>query len=190
LSWTLDGSTSFLSLITTKQTDIAEVQTFERFGASVDQNGTATLAIDLASISTNVDLRDQRLRDILFEVASFPEATVTFTVDMSSVDGMEIGCSGELPVSATLSLHGASKTIDTSLWVSRLSPTEIVVQTKKPIVLNALDYNLGAGLDALIGLAGLDSISTAVPVEFMLTFESAGAAAGEPNQDVQVTAAQ
>jgi hypothetical protein len=179
LRWTLDGKSSFLSLITTKQTDIAEVHTFERFSGSVDQNGTAMLAIDVASIATNVDLRDQRLREILFEAASFPEASASFTLDMASVDAMAVGTSGELPVSASFSFHGTSKMLETSLWVSRLSASEVVVQTKKPIVLNALDYNLGAGLETLIGLAGIDSISTAVPVEFMLTFHTADVATAE-----------
>jgi polyisoprenoid-binding protein YceI len=173
LRWTLDGKSSFLSLITTKQTNVAEVHTFERFAASVDENGTATLLIDLASISTNVDLRDQRVRDFLFEVASFPEATVSFTVDVASVEGLAVGSSGELPVSASLTLHGATKMVDTSLWLTRLSDSDIVVQTKKPIVLNALDFNLGAGIETLIGLAGLESISAAVPVEFMLTLKTA-----------------
>lgn len=173
LRWTLDGKSSFLSLITTKQTNIAEVHTFERFAASVDENGTATLLIDLASISTNVDLRDQRVRDFLFEVASFPEATVSFTVDVASVEGVAVGSSGELPVSASLTLHGTTKMVDTSLWLTRLTESDIVVQTKKPIVLNALDFNLGAGIETLIGLAGLESISAAVPVEFMLTLKTA-----------------
>ena len=42
--------------------------------------------------------------------------------------------------------------------------------TSEPIIVNAADFELGAGIAKLQELAGLDSISTAVPVSARLVF--------------------
>lgn len=169
--WTLDPDASFLSIITTKQTDIAEVHTFERYDVSFDDAGTATLSIDLSSVATNVELRDERLRNHLFEVGLYPAATAMFPVDTQALEALTMGQSVDLPVNVTLTLHGVSKPIDTSIWVTRVSDSRFTVATTKPLVINAMDYNMGTGIQTLLELTGLQSISAAVPVEFLFTFD-------------------
>jgi polyisoprenoid-binding protein YceI len=172
IAWRLLPSQSYLSLISIKQTDIAEVHTFNRFDAYIDQAGVAAVAIDLASIATNSDLRDQRLRDHLFEVGSFPQASVKLQLDLSTLDAIQVGEMVTRNVSATLDLHGVTQELTADLTVVRISMSQINVQTKKPIVLNAANFNMSAGLKTLIELANLAAISTAVPVEFMMSFQS------------------
>ena len=46
----------------------------------------------------------------------------------------------------------------------------LTVATSEPIIVNAADFELGAGIAKLQELAGLDSISTAVPVSARLVF--------------------
>jgi polyisoprenoid-binding protein YceI len=172
IAWQLLPSQSYLSLISIKQTDIAEVHTFNRFNATIDQAGVAAVAIDLASIATNSDLRDQRLRDHLFEVGSFPQASVKLQLDLLTLDAIQVGEMVTRTVSATLDLHGVTQEVTADVTVVRISATQINVQTKKPIVLNAADFNMSTGLKTLIELANLAAISTAVPVEFMMSFHS------------------
>jgi hypothetical protein len=157
-------------LISIKQTDIAEVHTFENFRASIDDSGGANMQVDLASIATNVELRDERLREFLFDTTNFPMASAALQLDMLSVDTIAVGSSAEVPVSASFDLHGETRMLDATLLVTRLSETTIQVKTTQPIVLDASDYGLELGIQKLLELAGLESISTAVPVEFMFTF--------------------
>jgi polyisoprenoid-binding protein YceI len=172
IAWQLLPSQSYLSLISIKQTDIAEVHTFNRFNATIDQTGEAAVTIDLASIATNSDLRDQRLRDHLFEVGSFPQASVKLQLDLLTLDAIQVGEMVTRNVSATLDLHGVTQEVTADVTVVRISANQINVQTKKPIVLNAADFNMSTGLKTLIELANLVAISTAVPVEFMMSFHS------------------
>ena len=44
--------------------------------------------------------------------------------------------------------------------------------TAQPVLLRAADFDLVAGLEKLRGIAGLDSISTAVPVTVRLVWQS------------------
>jgi polyisoprenoid-binding protein YceI len=172
VAWQLSPADSYFSLITVKQTNIAEVHSFERFNAYVDETGVAAVAIDLSSIATNVDLRDSRVRGYLFEVGVFPEANVRLQLNMLEIDTIGIGEMQSRTVTASLDLHGVAKDITASVTVLRMSNSRITVQTKKPIILNAADFNMSAGIQALLELTGLVSISTAVPVEFMLSFDS------------------
>ncbi|OQX14641.1 MAG: hypothetical protein BWK73_09005 [Thiothrix lacustris] len=55
------------------------------------------------------------------------------------------------------------------------------VTTVAPIVLNAADFDLAAGLTALREIAGLTSISNAVPVTFFLSFVKRAEANVPPN---------
>lgn len=173
-AWILDGESSYLSLISVKQTDIAEVHTFDSFSGVIDQYGQANLTVELSSIDTNVELRDQRLRDHLFDVVSFPTANARLNLDMATIDGIGVGSSAEVPVSTSFSLRGKTKTLEVVLVVMRLSEEHLMVKTTRPIVLDTKDYGLQPGVQKLLELTGLQSISSAVPVEFMFDFKRVG----------------
>ncbi|WP_308873603.1 hypothetical protein [Thiothrix subterranea] len=55
------------------------------------------------------------------------------------------------------------------------------VTTVAPIVLNAADFDLAAGVTALREIAELPSISNAVPVTFFLNFVKPAEAKTPPN---------
>lgn len=170
--WKLVPDESFLSFISVKQTDIAEVSTFERYDVRVDSDGAASVSIDLSSVATGVELRDQRVRDHLFETETYPEATVDLTLDMKSVSEIETGTKVGMATTAVVTLHGMSVTVTGDLEVMRLADDKVVVASTKPIVLHASDFDMTGGIAYLIELAGLQSISSAVPVDFMFTLQA------------------
>lgn len=180
-AWTLDGESSYLSLISVKQTDIAEVHTFDSFSGIIDQYGEANLTVDLSSIATNVEVRDQRLRDFLFDVVRFPAANARLKLDMVTIEGISVGSSAEVPVSTSFNLRGKTKTLEVVLVVMRLSDEHLMVKTARPIVLDTKDYDLQPGVQKLLELTGLQSISSAVPVEFMFDFKRVGGSSSIAN---------
>ena len=57
--------------------------------------------------------------------------------------------------------------------VGRMGETTLLIASRKPVILNAASVNMVDGIEALREIAGLPSISKAVPVSFVLTFENA-----------------
>ena len=70
----------------------------------------------------------------------------------------------------TLELRDQSQTYNATVLVSR-QEAGLMATTLKPIVVNAESFDLVAGVEALREVAGLPSISRAVPVSFTVVFE-------------------
>ena len=75
-NWHLDGESSRLSFITGKNGNTAEVHRFLVLHGTVDRKGVAALSIEMDSVSSGIPLRDERMREDLFEVERFAEAKV------------------------------------------------------------------------------------------------------------------
>jgi polyisoprenoid-binding protein YceI len=171
-AWDLDGTTSYLSFVTTKNTHNVEVHSFTALGGYIGNDGVAVLNIDLNSVNTNNSVRDQRVRDLLFETTTYPTATVTVTLPSGLLGSLAVGQASPTDISATVSLHGMNVAVTTRVSVQRLSSSRILVQTIAPVLTKAGDFNLTTGLETLRSLVGLTSISAAVPVDFALVFNA------------------
>jgi len=171
VEWQLDPINSQLSFISTKKVNVAETHYFRNIQGSVDSQGQLILAIDLASVDTNITVRDERMREYLFEVDIFTTATVSASIDTSDVDAIAEGASARLTVDAELDLHGEKKTLKMDVVVTRLVGAKLSVVSVQPVILNLSDFSLVSGVEKLRELAKLPSISQAVPVSFYLIFK-------------------
>ena len=72
--WVLDSENSHLSFVSIKNGVVAEVHRFDTLRGGVNDNGTAALKIGLASVETNIPIRNDRIKSMLFDVA-----TVSYT---------------------------------------------------------------------------------------------------------------
>ena len=168
--WGLDSNESQLNFISVKKNSIAEVHQFHNLTGDIDQQGHFKLTIDLNSVDTNIAIRDERMREFLFQTAKFTQATVTADIDSATISAIPIGGSIVLNLDAKLELHGESKPLELALLVVRLGDEKLLVINNKPIILNVADFALVAGVDKLQKLAKLPSISHAIPVSFVLVF--------------------
>ena len=168
--WTLDNNASELSFISIKAGDVGEVHRFSRIDGGVDDSGNATVTIQLASVETLIPIRDERMRDILFETGLFPTATLSTHIDPKLTDELMPGDSQTLTAEITLDLHGASVPLTMELAIARLSDSRVLVSSLKPVIVNAGVFDLANGIEELRELAGLPAISKAVPVSFVLMF--------------------
>ncbi len=80
-SWSVDPATSSLSYVTVKSGEIAEANSLSGLTGNVAADGTANVEIDLSTVNTVVDIRNERMRDIFFDVATHPTATITAKFD-------------------------------------------------------------------------------------------------------------
>ena len=169
--WTLDNEASSLTYVTTKANAAAEINHFEYLSGSIDDAGAALLEIDLNSVNTLVDIRDERMREVLFETGTYPTAIARMKVDMSAVSSLGVGNATTISGEAMLSLRDAEVSLTASLLVVRLAENRLLVSTNRPLIVNASQVGLLAGIEKLRELAGLPSISPAVPVTLSLVFE-------------------
>lgn len=172
-AWVLDDDDSRLSFVTVKAGEIAEAHSFAKLSGTVGADGAASLVIDLASITSNIDVRDGRMREFLFETGTYPTANVSAQIDPAAFSALKVGESRLLPLSATLSLHGVEAPLDAELSVTRIDGDEVKVETASPIIVDAASYGLTDGIAKLQELAGLPGITPQVPVTFSLVFEKA-----------------
>ncbi|BDX06591.1 cellulose binding domain-containing protein [Planctobacterium marinum] len=167
----LDSANSALWFVSTKKLHTLESHTFTEIAGELTTQGDASLRISLDSVDTGIATRDQRMREHLFDTATFSETEVLLSFDAEQISAMAVGTSEFLTVEALLNMHGLSVAVSASLRVSKLNSGSLLVVNTQPIIINATDFNLDAGIETLKELAGLASISYAVPVNFHLLFQ-------------------
>ena len=173
--WTLEKAQSQLNFVSIKKSAVAEIHGFRQIDGMLSSDGRFEVRIDLASVATNIPVRDERMRDMLFEVGKFPFAKITGDADLTLVKGLPVGGMADLDIKVSLSLHGKSALMNSRLRVVRLDGNKLLVSTLQPMIVNAANFDLAAGIAKLREVAKLPAIATAVPVTFSLVFAPSAA---------------
>ncbi len=170
-NWQLDNDESTLSFVSTKKSAVAEVHHFKSISGSVSGKGDIAIQIDLSSVETGIGIRNDRMKTMLFNVAKFAQAKVHARVDNKKLEALAVGESYIEAIDFTVSLHGISQVLKDEVQVIKLDGGNVLVSSVEPIVINANQFGLESGVEKLREVAGLPSISTAVPVMFNLAFK-------------------
>ena len=168
--WELDNNSSTLSFVTVKADHVAEVHTFDQLSGDINDDGSIQITIELASVNTLIDIRNERMQNMLFETNLFPQATISGVIDLDAVAEMDAGVSQAISVDFDLAIHGESSSYTADVLVTR-TESGVLASTVKPIIVMADTHGLVSGVEALREVAGLPSISRAVPVSFNVVFE-------------------
>ena len=169
--WKLDNEASELRFVTIKNTNFAEVAQFRKLSGEVTPSGAVRFAIDLASVETQVPLRNERLQTMLFDVAQFPQAQFEGQIDMKRVAALQPGASTDMDLDGKLTIRGRTQDTKALLRVVRLQGERIQVSTRAPVLVSAAQFDLVAGIEKLREIMGLPNIIGTVPVSFALTFQ-------------------
>lgn len=162
-----DNQIDFLSIkVTQTKKSVTEASNFDTSNARLNANGDFLMTIDLGSVKTNIDLRDQRLRDWVFETSQFAQATITGKVDAAAIDKLAVGQRLKLSQPLKLDIHGQQIDIDAELNVHRVADDRIVVSTLTPVILDTRDMKMESGVARMVEVMGLLSIVDQVPVSF------------------------
>ena len=160
--WTLSDS-SRIGFVSIKNNSIGENNAFERVTGSISATGQVAVSVDLSSVETGVGIRNERLQKMLFEVASFPTASIDASLSDSQITALKAGGAQTESVAVNISLHGKTVNKTANLSVSA-SGDDVRVTTTQPIVITAQEFGLEAGVAALQQIAGLNAISRSIPV--------------------------
>lgn len=169
-AWTLDSTQSQLNFNTTKNDVVTETQRFTTLSGHVTDAGKADLVIALASVDTKITLRDERVRDWLFETKNYPAAVFTTTLDIKALENLAVGSSQTQTLKGSLQLHGQQKPIMAQVKITRLADKQVEVTSIEPVIVNAADFQLTEGIEKLRAVMMLNKITPQVPVSFRLVF--------------------
>jgi OmpA-OmpF porin, OOP family len=170
--WLLNAGASRFQMQTVKANSIFEVHQFTGLDGSISDSGDATVKIDLTSVASGIDVRDVRMRFLLFETYKFPTADVTAKLDMASLQALRTTTRITYPLKFKLALHGFSQEIETPVTVTRLSDKSVSVATAKPIVITADSFGFGPGIAKLSEAVNGTIIATGATFTFDLLFET------------------
>ncbi len=169
--WKLDAQKSSLNFVTTKNAQVTEVHSFKSLSGSISDDGKVSVVVPLDSVSTNIDLRDTRMKEMLFETGTYPEASFTAELPQYMLE-TDPGITMHTEVKGEINLHGIEAPVAFKVSVTKLADQTLVVSTSAPTVISAETFGLKGGVDALQTVAGLSSITLAVPVTFSVTFDN------------------
>jgi len=169
--WELLSGESSINFVSIKKSKAGEIHSFRKINGSINGSGEAVVNINLGSVETNIDIRNDRMKAMLFETSKFLEAKISGSININKVSNLNSGDTYTESVKFNLSLHGVSHEITNDVQVTKLSGERLLVTSIKPVVISANDYGLEEGVEALRSVAKLSSISTAVPVTYNLVFK-------------------
>ncbi|MFK7965748.1 MAG: YceI family protein [Burkholderiaceae bacterium] len=168
--WALDNDGSQLSFVSVKAGQAAEAHHFKKLIGVVGDDGNVNVEIDLSSVETKIDIRNTRMMEMLFEVVKYPAATVSAAVPQDVLADLKAGERRRQKVTFDLSMRGITKKMEAEVLITGAGGSAIAVATTEPIILPAAWFELSAGIEKLREVAGLPSITSAVPVSFDLMF--------------------
>ena len=93
--WSLAPSSAELNFLSAKvlsnMNSITEQSRFQALSGAVSDDGELTLKVKLASVDTQVPIRDQRLRDWVFEVSKYQGAVISAKITKANLNALAVG---------------------------------------------------------------------------------------------------
>ena len=166
---------SRIQFVSIKNSAIGEVSHFEMISGTVDDEGAVEIRVALDSVETNIAIRNERMKKMLFEVGLYPEAVIRAQLSAEALAVLASSNVAVVPVMLQIDLHGRVVSKDAMLAVSA-TDVGFSATSSQPILLNAAEFELEAGVVALQTVAGLNAISRVIPVTVSLNFAKVASA--------------
>ena len=170
LLWSLSADNSKVAYVSIKKETVGELNHFTSISGGISNAGEVEITIDLSSVETNIGIRNERLIKHVFG-GDTATATLKANIDLKTLDHLAIGEMKTLDVKGDLSFLAATTNIATTIVVARLSDSRLLVVTDEMIVVKTETLGVNAGIDKLMALASLPSITRVVPVSLRMVFD-------------------
>ena len=171
--WALDNAQSKIDFSSVKNDSVVENHGFKQLSGTIDDKGAVTVAIDLASVNTNIEIRDTRTKELLFQTKEYPQATIKAKVDSAILTSLAPGKTRVDDITFSLNLHGKTQDIPAKVQITGLEGGGLLVNTLAPVMVTASQFDLDGGIGKLKEIAKLKSILLTVPVNANLVFKPA-----------------
>ena len=148
-----------------------EVHRFKRIEGKLKKDGSFELTLPIKGLATGIEIRDERMMEMLFNSSAYPAIQVKGTVDAAYLSGQQPGQFKDVDVEAELTILDQTHPVKTTLRYTALDNDRFMVSTLDPIIVNGNDFTLTEGIVSLREIANLAFISHTVPVNFDLVFD-------------------
>jgi polyisoprenoid-binding protein YceI len=169
-TWTLDADQSIVAFGSVKKDTVGEAHSFQKLSGSVAADGTAEVEIDLTSVQTNVDVRNERIGEHVFGGAA--TALLKASIDMDEMAGLGVGDSLVTEIDGDLAFLGQEIPVYLDVFVMRTTEDQVLVTTNSMLYVSTEEAGIDAGLDTLMQLADLPGITRTFPVTFRMMFDA------------------
>ncbi|MGR5142532.1 YceI family protein [Photobacterium sp. DNB23_23_1] len=170
--WKLDSTHSSVGFSSVKNDSVMEQHGFRNLSGSISAQGEVSLSIDLTSVDTKIQIRDERMKKELFNTEVYPLTIIEAKVDSAAISGLSAGQTVVQDVEFKIDLHGKSEVLNAKVQVTGLDDGGLLVSTINPVELQAGAFGLDEGIGKLKDIAKLNSILLTVPVNANLVFVS------------------
>ncbi|MGO1117596.1 hypothetical protein ACTL6U_02765 [Rhodovibrionaceae bacterium A322] len=167
--WVLNEEDSKVAYGSIKKDTVGESNHFTSLSGSVSNEGAVRVEIDLTSVETWIDIRNERMVAYVFD--GIEPAVFSATVDMGELTGLAPGEVTTTELKGTLSFGSKELPVETDIFVARLTDKRVLVTTDEMIMLSTDDLDLNPGIDKLMELAKLPGITRVAPVTLRLLFD-------------------
>jgi len=192
--WVLDTASSSLTFQTISNapgSDDSKLEnnSFDTFEGAVDESGSASLRVKLDSVVTNDDLRNVRLRFLLFETYKFGEATVSAKIDPAALSSLTEENVAEVPLEFELDLHGFKQSFQAETVVTKLADNQVSVTSAEAVSIGTSLFDLDSGVKKLEDSSNMSIVPIAA-VSFELVFDTSAGIASGTEQDAEQAEAE
>ncbi len=170
ITWNSIADQSRVAFGSIKSDTVGEVHQFKTVSGQVKENGELLVTIDLGSVETNIDIRNERMGKHIF-LDGKATAVLTGKIDMEELNALKVGETSIVEIEGNLSFAGIENDIEAEMLVARLSENRVLVTTANFIMLSTEDLGIDAGIDQLMKLAKLPGITRVTPVAVRMVFE-------------------
>ncbi len=170
--WVLNPELSNVYMQTVKKNALFETHQFTSVEGTVGKDGTASVKIDLATLDTGLDIRDVRMRFLLFETFKFPFAEITAKLDKAKLQELKSRARVLYPLELSVGMHGVVSKIVAPVWITRIDKSTVSVATVAPIIVTAASFGLEKNIAKLVEVLGGTLIAPAASITFDLVFGS------------------
>ncbi|MCB9758953.1 MAG: YceI family protein [Alphaproteobacteria bacterium] len=141
-----------------------------------------TISVDLATWNSGLELRDNRVKETFFEVASHGTATYAVSgVKGNPAEPLAIGgAPAEMTLEGQLTFHGATHPVSLPIKVARTAEQAFVVESSAPVKLDSDPFGLSEQREALRVLCAHDSLSAEVTLSVRVALGDAQIPGTEP----------
>jgi len=166
--WKLMPEASKIAFGSVKKDAVGESHHFTGLSGTVSEDGDVTISIELASVETWIDIRNERIFEHVFH--KMPTATLSASLDMEKLLALPVGESMIDSVNGTLDLMGTAVAVQTDMFIIRLAENKVLVTTDEMTWLSTEELGVDGGVSKLMELAKLPSITRATPLTARFVF--------------------
>jgi hypothetical protein len=143
--------------------------TFHFDDAALRGDITGELEVPLSSWDSGLELRDQRVQDLFFKVATNPSLSFSLTgFSSEDEDGVGVGESIDGIATGFLDVRSKKIEISTKVSISRSAPKRYSISSVEPFTVSVEDMGLTKDMEALIKACGHASVDDAIKISLNL----------------------